>query len=398
MPLGLLALAIGGFGIGLTEFVIMGLLPEVARTFNVDEPTAGWLISGYALSVAIGGILLTAAVTRLPRKAVLISLMVLFIAGNLLSAVAPSFSLMLTGRILAALTHGAFFGIGAVVAANMVPPERKGAAISMMFAGLTMATVLGVPFGTLLGQNFGWRSTFAVISVLGLVAMAGIALLVPKQHSDGAPARLRDELKAFGKGQVWLSITVTVLGFGGMFGAFSYIAYTLTEVTGFANALVPWLLILFGIGSFAGNLIGGKAADRARDQTLAISLAVLTAVLVVFAIFAANPVVTVSALVLMAGFGFGTVPGLQMRIMHFAQEAPTLASGSNIAAFNVGNALGAWLGGVGIGAGLGFTSPIWIGAILSGAGLLVILVAAKAAAQRPAPIAEAAAPAPLPAP
>ena len=398
MPLGLLALAIGGFGIGLTEFVIMGLLPEVARTFNVDEPTAGWLISGYALSVAIGGILLTAAVTRLPRKAVLISLMVLFIAGNLLSAVAPSFSLMLTGRILAALTHGAFFGIGAVVAANMVPPERKGAAISMMFAGLTMATVLGVPFGTLLGQNFGWRSTFAVISVLGLVAMAGIALLVPKQHSDGAPARLRDELKAFGKGQVWLSITVTVLGFGGMFGAFSYIAYTLTEVTGFANALVPWLLILFGIGSFAGNLIGGKAADRARDQTLAISLAVLTAVLVVFAIFAANPVVTVSALVLMAGFGFGTVPGLQMRIMHFAQEAPTLASGSNIAAFNVGNALGAWLGGVGIGAGLGFTSPIWIAAILSGAGLLVILVAAKAAAQRPAPIAEAAAPAPLPAP
>ncbi|MDN5668305.1 MAG: MFS transporter, partial [Renibacterium salmoninarum] len=317
---------------------------------------------------------------------------------NLLSAVAPSFSLMLTGRILAALTHGAFFGIGAVVAANMVPPERKGAAISMMFAGLTMATVLGVPFGTLLGQNFGWRSTFAVISVLGLVAMAGIALLVPKQHSDGAPARLRDELKAFGKGQVWLSITVTVLGFGGMFGAFSYIAYTLTEVTGFANALVPWLLILFGIGSFAGNLIGGKAADRARDRTLAISLAALTAVLVVFAVFAANPVVTVSALVLMAGFGFGTVPGLQMRIMHFAQEAPTLASGSNIAAFNVGNALGAWLGGVGIGAGLGFTSPIWIGAILSGAGLLVILVAAKAAAQRPAPIAEAAAPAPLPAP
>lgn len=398
MPLGLLALAIGGFGIGLTEFVIMGLLPEVARTFSVDEPTAGWLISGYALSVAVGGILLTAAVTRLPRKAVLISLMVLFIAGNLLSAVAPSFSLMLTGRILAALTHGAFFGIGAVVAANMVPPERKGAAISMMFAGLTMATVLGVPFGTLLGQNFGWRSTFAVISVLGLVAMAGIALLVPKQHSDGAPARLRDELKAFGKGQVWLSITVTVLGFGGMFGAFSYIAYTLTEVTGFANALVPWLLILFGIGSFAGNLIGGKAADRARDRTLAISLAVLTAVLVVFAIFAANPVVTVSALVAMAGFGFGTVPGLQMRIMHFAQEAPTLASGSNIAAFNVGNALGAWLGGVGIGAGLGFTSPIWIGAILSGAGLLVILVAAKAAAQRPAPIAEAAAPAPLPAP
>lgn len=389
MPLGLLALAIGGFGIGLTEFVIMGLLPEVAQTFNVDEPTAGWLISGYALSVAVGGILLTAAVTRLPRKAVLISLMALFIAGNLLSAIAPTFSLMLTGRILAALTHGAFFGIGAVVAANMVAPERKGAAISMMFAGLTMATVLGVPFGTLLGQNFGWRSTFAVISVLGLVAMAGIALLVPKQHVAGKPSRLRDEIKAFGKGQVWLSIAVTILGFGGMFGAFTYIAYTLTEVTGFASSLVPWLLILFGLGSFAGNLIGGKTADKARDKTLAVSLAVLTVILIVFSIFAANPVVTISALVLMAGFGFGTVPGLQMRIMHFAHEAPTLASGSNIAAFNIGNALGAWLGGVGIGAGLGYTSPIWIGAILSGLGLLVILIAAKAASKKSAVLAEA---------
>lgn len=396
MPLGLLALAIGGFGIGLTEFVIMGLLPEVAQTFNVDEPTAGWLISGYALSVAVGGILLTAAVTRLPRKAVLISLMVLFIAGNLLSAVAPTFSLMLTGRILAALTHGAFFGIGAVVAANMVAPERKGAAISMMFAGLTMATVLGVPFGTLLGQNFGWRSTFAVISVLGLVAMAGIALLVPKQHVAGKPSRLRDEIKAFGKGQVWLSIAVTILGFGGMFGAFTYIAYTLTEVTGFASTLVPWLLILFGLGSFAGNLIGGKTADKARDKTLAVSLAVLTVILIVFSIFAANPVVTISALVLMAGFGFGTVPGLQMRIMHFAHEAPTLASGSNIAAFNVGNALGAWLGGVGIGAGLGYTSPIWIGAILSGLGLVVILIAAKAATRNPSFTAESiAVPAPI---
>ncbi|ABY22510.1 arabinose efflux permease [Renibacterium salmoninarum ATCC 33209] len=315
--------------------------------------------------------------------------MVLFIAGNLLSAVAPTFSLMLTGRILAALTHGAFFGIGAVVAANMVAPERKGAAISMMFAGLTMATVLGVPFGTLLGQNFGWRSTFAVISVLGLVAMAGIALLVPKQHVAGKPSRLRDEIKAFGKGQVWLSIAVTILGFGGMFGAFTYIAYTLTEVTGFASTLVPWLLILFGLGSFAGNLIGGKTADKARDKTLAVSLTVLTVILIVFSIFAANPVVTISALVLMAGFGFGTVPGLQMRIMHFAHETPTLASGSNIAAFNIGNALGAWLGGVGIGVGLGYTSPIWIGAILSGLGLLVILIAAKAASKKSAVLAEA---------
>jgi len=218
MPIALLALALGGFGIGLTEFVIAGLLPQVAADFTVDEATAGWLISGYALSVAVGAIGLTAAVTRFNRKHVLTALMVLFIAGNLVSALAGSYEVMLLGRILAALTHGAFFGIGAVVAAGLVAPEKKAGAIAMMFAGLTTANVLGVPLGTLLGQQLGWRSTFWAITEIGVVALVGMATLVPSQPVAAGEPGLRSELGAFRSGQVWLSLLVTVLGFGGMFG------------------------------------------------------------------------------------------------------------------------------------------------------------------------------------
>ena len=239
LPPGLIALAIGAFGIGLTEFVIMGLLPEVAADFAVTEPVAGWLISGYALSVAVGGVALTAAVTRLPRKPVLLGLMVLFIIGNLLSAVAGDYAVMMAGRIVAALCHGAFFGIGAVVAAGLVAPARRAGAIAMMFAGLTIANVLGVPFGTFLGQHFGWRSTFWAITAIGVVALIGLALLIPGRAAATAdrpstaacaascvPSRTRRS------GSPW---SITVLGFGGMFGAFTYIAYTLTEVSGFAS-------------------------------------------------------------------------------------------------------------------------------------------------------------------
>lgn len=376
MPFGLLALAVGGFGIGLTEFVIMGLLPEVAATFHVNESAAGFLISGYALAVAVGGIFLTAAVTRLPRKQVLLALMVLFIIGNLVSAISGTYAVMLLGRVLAALTHGAFFGIGSVLAADMVAPSKRAGAIAMMFAGLTTANVLGVPLGTFIGQSFGWRATFWAISGVGVIALAGIAFLVPNQRQTAGAGGLRGELAAFRHPQVWLSIIVTILGFGGMFGAFTYIAYTLTQISGFASTMVPWLLVVFGVGLFAGNLLGGKAADRRLDATLVISLLALTLVLGFFALTAENKIATVVSLVLMAGFGFATVPGLQMRIMHYAHNAPTLASGTNIAAFNVGNALGAWLGGLTISAGLGFTSPIWAGAGLAGAGLLVMLLAA----------------------
>jgi DHA1 family inner membrane transport protein len=379
MPLGLLALAIGGFGIGLTEFVIAGLLPEVAADYGVDEAAAGWLISGYALSVAVGAIALTAAVTRFDRKHVLTALMVLFIAGNLVSANAATYEVMLLGRILAALTHGAFFGIGSVVAAHLVAPEKKAGAIAMMFAGLTTANVLGVPFGTLLGQQLGWRSTFWAISGIGVLALVGMATLVPSQPVSADDAGLRGELGAFRSGQVWLSLLVTVLGFGGMFGAFTYIAYTLTEVSGFASTTVPWLLVLFGVGLFVGTWVGGRAADRSVPVTLTVVLAALTVVMGLFALTASSPVMAVVGLVLMGAFGFATVPGLQMRIMTYAGSAPTLASGANIAAFNVGNAAGAWLGGLTITAGLGYASTIWDGAALSLGALVVLVVAERAA-------------------
>lgn len=377
MPLGLIALAMGGFGIGLTEFVIMGLLPEVSADFAVTEAVAGYLISGYALSVAIGAILVTAAVIRFERKKVLLSLMVLFIIGNLMSALAPSYEVMMGGRIVAALCHGAFFGIGSVVAAGMVAPDKRAGAIAMMFSGLTIANVLGVPFGTMLGQQFGWRSTFWAITAIGIVALIGIAALVPTTPAPTAGGGLRGELGAFRNKQVWLSIAITILGYGGMFGAFTYIAFTLTEVSGFAASSVPWLLILFGSGLFVGNVLGGKAADRSLTKSLVWILAILTVVLIVFAASAESKIMTVISLFFMGAFGFATVPGLQMRIMNYASEAPTMASGANIAAFNVGNALGAWLGGLTIAAGLGFTSPIWMGAVVTVVGLVVLLLASS---------------------
>ncbi|BBH69414.1 MFS transporter [Actinoplanes sp. OR16] len=375
MPIALYALAIGGFGIGLTEFVIAGLLPEVAADFGVTEAVAGYLISGYALSVAVGAIALTAALGRVDRKKALLGLLILFIAGNLLSAVAPSYELMLLGRVLAALCHGAFFGIGSVVAADLVPANRKAAAISIMFGGLTIANVLGVPLGTFLGQAAGWRATFWAISVVGVAAMIGIGLLV-KPTPAAASSSFLDEFAIFKNRQVWLSMIVTVLGFGGMFGAFSYIAYTLTEVSGFSSAAVPWLLVLFGVGLFAGNIAGGRAADHNLGRTLTALLAGLTVVLALFAATAGSQVATIVALLLMGAFGFATVPGLQMRILAHASGAPTLASGANIAAFNVGNAFGAWIGGLTLAAGLGYTAPLWAGAAVTLAGLLVFLLAA----------------------
>lgn len=385
MPIGLLALSVGAFGIGLTEFVIMGLLPEVATDFGVSEATAGWLISGYALAVTVGALLLTAATTRLPRKPVLLGLLILFIVGNTLSAIAPSYGVMLTGRILAALCHGAFFGIGAVVASGLVAPAKKAQAVAIMFTGLTAANVLGVPFGTLLGQQFGWRSTFWVISATGAVAFIGIAFLVPALHQDGKAPSLRHELTAFRSGQVWLSLLVTILAYGGMFGAFTYMAYTLTGISGYPSSAVPWLLMLSGAGLFVGNWIGGKLADRDIDKTLIYFVAGLLVTLVLFGFLASIPWVAAVALFVMGGFGFGTVPGLQSRIMHYAGGAPTLASGANIGAFNVGNALGAWAGGLAISAGLGYASPVWTGALITVPALIIMIIAAlKARREQPA--------------
>ena len=379
MPLGLIALAIGAFGIGLTEFVIMGLLPEVAADFGITEATAGWLISGYALSVVVGALGLTAATTRLPRKPVLLGLVVLFIAGNALTALAPDYATALIGRVVAALCHGAFFGIGSVVAAALVPPARKAGAIAIMFTGLTAANVFGVPFGTFIGQQLGWRATFWIISAIGVLAFTGIALLVTAPRSEGEAVSLRRELTAFRSAQVWLSLIVTVLAYGGMFGAFTYIAYTLTGVAGFTASAVPWLLVLFGAGLVVGNWVGGRLADRSIDRTLLWFVAALAVVLVAFGLLAWSQPATIAILVLMGAFGFGTVPGLQSRIMRYAGGAPTLASGANIGAFNVGNALGAWAGGLGIAAGLGYTSPIWIGAAITASALVVMIIATATA-------------------
>ncbi|WP_329490900.1 MFS transporter [Kitasatospora sp. NBC_01246] len=373
MPLALLALAISAFGIGTTEFVIMGLLPEVAGDFSVSIPTAGLLISGYALGVVIGGPLLTVLGTRIPRKGMLLMLMGLFIAGNLVSAVAPAFGPLLVGRVLAAFAHGAFFGIGSVVAADLVAPHKRAGAIALMFTGLTAANVLGVPMGTLLGQHFGWRSTFFVVAALGAIGFAGIAALVPVQPR-AEDTRLGPELAVFRKPQIWLALSMTVLGWGGIFAMFTYITPMMTEMAGFAPSSVTWLLFLFGVGLFVGNLLGGWFADRALMRSLYVILAVLAVLLFAFTLASHSRAGAIVAIPLIGVFGFATVAPLQKRVMDQAAGAPTLASAANIAAFNLGNALAAWLGGLVISSGLGYDAPNWVGGLMAAAALGVALL------------------------
>ncbi|MER5750800.1 MFS transporter [Streptomyces sp. NPDC002088] len=375
MPLALLALAIGAFGIGTTEFVIMGVLPQVADDFGVTVPTAGWLVSGYALGVVVGAPLLTALGTKVSRKKMLMFLMALFVVGNALSAFAPGFGVMLIGRVVASLAHGAFFGIGSVVAADLVAPEKKASAISLMFMGLTIANIVGVPLGTYIGQAAGWRVTFTLVAALGIVGFLGVAKLVPEM---GRPKteNVRTEFAAFRNVQVWLAMAMTVLGYGGVFAAITYITPMMTEVAGYTEGAVTWLLVLFGIGMFLGNLLGGKFADRALMPMLFTTLAALTAVLLLFTATAHNKVLAAITLSLIGALGFATVPPLQKWVLDQASAAPTLASAANIGAFNLGNALAAWLGGIVIAAGLGYTAPNWVGALLSGTALLLAFLAA----------------------
>ncbi|MCL8010186.1 MFS transporter [Streptomyces sp. AS02] len=385
MPSGLVALALGGFGIGLTEFLIAGLLPQVASSLAVSEAAAGWLISGYALSVAVGAIALTAATARLPRKNVLVGLVALFVIGNLLSALAPSYPVMLLGRVVAALCHGSFFGIGSLVARSLVAPERKSRAVAVMFAGLTVANVLGVPFGALVGERWGWRAAFWAVTAIGVLALAGIAALVPGRPAtvEGhpgpvPPSGLRAQVRAFRSGQVWLTLAATALGYGGMFGAFSYIAYTFTEVGGFSPADVAWLLMVYGVGLVVGNLIGGRAADGDRDRALVLSLLGLTVTLALFGLLATSATASVVLVFLMGLFGFAGVPGLITRVTDYAHGA-ALAASANVSASNVGNALGAWLGGLAITAGLGYTAPLYVGAGVVLISTVVMAVAARQA-------------------
>ncbi|MFF7456965.1 MFS transporter [Kitasatospora sp. NPDC008115] len=394
MPLVLLALAIGAFSIGTTEFVIMGLLPEIAADYGVSIPTAGLLVTGYALGVVVGAPLMAVLGTRVNRKRMLMLLLGLLVLGNALSAVAPGFGVMLTGRVVASLAHGAFFGIGSVVAADLVAPDKKAGALATLFAGLTVANVVGVPLGTFLGQGVGWRATFAVVAALGVVGLIGIARLVPElPRPEGA--HLRRELGAFRNPQVLLAMTMTVLGFGGVFAAITYIAPMMTEVTGYSEGSVTWLLVLFGAGMFLGNLVGGRFADRSLMPMLCTALGGLAVVLALFTLTAHNKATAAVTIVLVGALGFATVPPLQKRVLDQAHGAPTLASAVNIGAFNLGNALAAWLGGLAISAGLGYTAPNWVGALLAASALALAFWSIALERRSPAAAAPTAAPVPV---
>lgn len=368
MPLALLALAISAFGIGTTEFVMMGLLPAVAGDFGVSIPTAGHLISAYALGVVVGAPLLTAVTVRLPRKTVLLALMGVFTVGNLLSALATSHELLLAARFLTGLPHGAFFGAGATVAAGMVPRDKRAKALSMMFLGLTLANVAGVPAGTALGTHLGWRWTFTLIAAIGLVSIASITALVPHQPQERG-ASLGRELTVFRRPQVWLALSVVMFGFAGIFACFSYISPLLTEVAGYAPASVPYLLVLFGVGMTVGNLLGGRLADRALMPSVYAFLTGLAVMLALFVFTSHNALAAAVTIFLIGVAGFAAGPMMQTRILDKAEDAPTLASAAIQSAFNTANSLGAYLGGLVIAAGLGLTAPNWVGALLAALGL-----------------------------
>jgi DHA1 family inner membrane transport protein len=370
VPIALLALAIGAFGIGTTEFVMMGVLPQAATDFGVSIPAAGYLITGYALGVVVGAPLLTAAAVKLPRKTMLLAMMALFTLGNLLFALSPNQEFGVFFRFVAGLPHGAFFGAGAVVASSLVEPGKRAKAVSMMFLGLTLANVVGVPLGTLLGQQVGWRATFGVVALIGVVAIAAIAKLVPHQGRP-AEASLRGELSAFRRPQVWFALAIVTVGMGGVFASLSYVTPMLTDVAGYAPRNVTLLLALAGVGMTIGNLLGGRLADRALMPSLYFALFALATVLAVFTLTAHSKVgaaITIFA-VGIAGFMIG--PMMQTRIMQKAGGTPSLVSAAVQSAFNIANSIGAYLGGLVIAGGLGLVAPNLVGAILSVLGLSI---------------------------
>ncbi|PLZ01682.1 MFS transporter [Burkholderia sp. WAC0059] len=374
MPIPLLALAISAFAIGTTEFVIMGLLPDVAHDLAVSIPAAGLLVSGYALGVAAGAPLLAVVTSRMPRKMALQLLMGVFVVGNVLCAVAASYPVLMIARVVTSFAHGSFFGIGAVVAASLVPAEKRASAIALMFTGLTLANVLGVPFGTFVGQQFGWRVTFWIVSGFGVLSLLGVTALVPNRHDSG-PTGLGHEVRVLRDPQVWLALGMTVLGFGGVFVVFTYIAPILEQVSGFSPRAVTLILVLFGLGLTCGNTLGGKLADRALMPSLMGILALLALVMAVFSKTSHLPVAAAVTVFVWGIAAFATVPPLQMRVVEKAAAAPHLASTLNIGAFNVGNAGGAWLGGLAIAHGFSLDMLPWVAAAVSVAALLMTWVA-----------------------
>ncbi|MFE0755097.1 MFS transporter [Inquilinus sp. NPDC058860] len=385
MPIALYALAVGAFGIGITEFVIMGLLLEVGTDLGVSISTAGLLLSGYALGVVAGAPILTTLTGRMSRKTALLGLMVIFTIGNLACAVSPDYATLMAARVLTAFAHGTFFGVGSVVATGLVPVQKRASAIAIMFTGLTVANILGVPFGTWLGQGFGWRATFWAVTAVGLVALAVIAVAVPKDEAPAEKSDWRQDLKVLARRPVLLGLLTTVLGFAAVFAVFTYIAPILTQITGLSEAAVSPILLVFGGGLVVGNLLGGRFADRWLVPTVLGSMLVLAVVLGLMTFALHSTVLVVVFVGLVGAAGFATVAPLQMWVMEKAEGAgQSLASSFNIAAFNLGNALGAWLGGQVIEHGPGLAAVPWVAALVPLVGVAVAMVSLRLDRRAPA--------------
>lgn len=369
----LIALAMGGFAIGVTEFAAMSILPDFAAGLGVDAPTAGHVISAYAAGVVVGAPILAVLGARLPRWLLLIGFMALFAVGNILSALAPSYPWMLVFRFLSGLPHGAYFGVAALVAASTVPLEYRTRAVSTILMGLTVATIIGVPFANVVSHAYGWRWTFAIVGVLAVATMALVALFAPRDpaHADASPWR---ELGALKRGQVWLTLGVGAIGFGGMFAVYAYLASTLRAVTGVGPEVLPWVFAVFGVGMFLGNILGAWAADRIGFPAAGGVLLWSAAALLLYP-FAASNVGALMVVVFLIGGGGGLGAILQTRLMDVAGDAQTLAAALNHSAFNTANAIGPLLGGMAIAAGLGWTSTAWVGVGLSLGGFAIFVVA-----------------------
>lgn len=367
-----IALAAGGFGIGTGEFVIMGLLPEVATAYGVSVPEAGQVISAYALGVVIGAPIIAVLAAKLSRLTLLLALMGVFAIGNVMSALAPDFLSFTALRFITGLPHGAYFGVAALVAASMVPPHRRARAVGRVMLGLTIATLIGTPIATLLGQMMSWRAAFLMVGAIAVVTVVLIALYLPKDKvADGAS--IRRELGAFGRLQVWLTLAVAAVGFGGMFSIFSYIAKTTTDTAGLPASMVAIVLALFGIGMNVGNVLGSRMADYSLKGTIGGMLAFNVVLMSIFSLTAHDPVM-LCICVFLTGCGFAACPAVQTRLMDVAADAQTLAAASNHSAFNIANALGAWLGGLVITWGYGYGATGFVGAALSALGLVIFLV------------------------
>jgi MFS transporter, DHA1 family, inner membrane transport protein len=375
VALAILALATGGFAIGTTEFVSMGLLPEIAAGVGVSIPSAGHLISAYALGVVVGAPVLAYFGARLPRRALALSLMAAFVLGNVGSAVASSYGLLLTARFVAGLPHGAFFGVASLIAASLVAESRKGRAVAMVMLGLSVANVAGVPLGTWLGQNVGWREVYWLVAVLGAVTVTLTALFVPRRPGDPS-ASGRTELSAFARPQVWLTLLVGAGGFGGMFAVYTYIAETVTDVGGLGSGAVPAFLLAYGLGMVAGTWVAGELADRSVMRALFIGSIGMGLSLLAFYVVAPSGWWGMPAVFAIAVMASVLAVNLQLRLMAVAGKAQTLGAAMNHASLNTANALGAWLGGLVIAAGLGYRAPALVGAALSVFGLAVLLVSA----------------------